>query len=275
MARAQPDHGSEIRNSLDEDRNGACWLDSSFVRNFEIIEIVAASSTPMTLEAITAATGAPKSTVHRLLRNLVSSRILMMEANVRSFSAGGRLHSLLSAVASNSSLHRKRREIISRLVDRIGHTCNFTTLAANDVVYVDRVESEWPVPLCLSPGSHVPVHCTSSGKLLLSYLPARQRRRLLFRGTLRKFTDSTVTDPIQLEQELKCIRKAAVATDNGGYLDGMISIAVPVFGRNRKVIGSIAVHARQSDLPMDKAFKHLPTLQQAARDVGAIYRKMY
>ena len=83
-----------------------------------------------------------------------------------------------------------------------------------------------------------------------------------------------MTDPIRLEQELKCIRKAAVATDDGGYLDGMISVAVPVFGRDRKVIGTVAVHARQSGLPLDKAFEHLSELKLAARNLGAIYRKM-
>jgi DNA-binding IclR family transcriptional regulator len=228
----------------------------------------------MTLEAIAGATGEPKSTVHRLLKRLVTSRILMMEATGRSFAVGDRLYSLLSNVTSNSLLHHRRREIIGKLVKRLGHTCNFTTLAAKDVVYVDRVEAEWPRPISLFPGSHVPVHCTSSGKLLLSFLPARQRRRLLFQSALGKFTKMTVTDPVKLEMELKQIRKTAVATDDGGYFSGMISVAVPVYGRKRKVIGSVAVHASRSDLPLDEAFRHLSELKQAARDLGALYRKL-
>ena len=166
MPKAPVEHTSERPSSmiLAGDREETCTLYSSFVRNFEIIEAVASSATPMTLEAATAATGMPKSTVHRLLRNLASSRILMAEANGRSFSSVTDFYSLLSAVASNSSLHRKRREIIMRLVDRVGHTCNFTTLAANDVVYVDRVEADWPTSISLFPGSHVPIHCTSSGQ---------------------------------------------------------------------------------------------------------------
>lgn len=250
-----------------------CTSDSSFLRSFKIVETVAASATPMTLEAIACATGEPKSTAHRLLKSLVAARILMMEATGRSFAAGDRLYSLLSNIASHSSLHRRRREIIGRLVGRLGHTCNFTTLAANDVVYVDRIEADWPRPISLFPGSHVPVHCTSSGKLLLSYLPARQRRRLLFQSALGKFTETTVTDPVRLEQELKQIRKAAVATDDGGFFSEMISVAVPVYGRNRKVIGSVAVHASRSNLPLDEAFGHLSELRQAARDLGAIYRE--
>ena len=172
---------SDFAKSDDDDRTGALF--SSFLRSFAIIETVVSSTTPLTLDAICAATGSPKSTVHR-------------------------------------------------------------------------------------------VHCTSTGKLLHSFLPARQRRRLPFRTALPKFTDSTVTDPIRIEEELKHIRRHLIATDEGGYLDGMISIAVPEFGLNRRVIGGVAVHARQTSLPLDKAFSYLSDLKQAARDLGAIYRRL-
>ena len=263
---------SDLAKSGDDHQT--CALFSSFLRSFTIIEAAVSSTTPLTLDAICAATGSPKSTVHRVLHNLVSSRILAVEANGRGFSAGDRLHALLSAVEAGSSLHRRRREIMTKLVDRVGHTCNFTTLALNDVVYVDRVEANWPGCMKLYPGSHVPVHCTSTGKLLLSFLPARQRRRLLFRTALPKLTDSTVTDPIRIEEELKDIRRRFIATDEGGYLDGMVSIAVPVFGQNRRVIGGVAVHAHQASLPLDKAFSYLSDLKQAARDLGTIYRRL-
>jgi len=275
MADSAVDRGADIPIAAGASRDveEQCFSDSSFLRSFKIVETVAASAIPMTLEAIAGATGEPKSTAHRLLKSLVSARILMVEATGRSFAAGERLYSLLSNVGSHSSLHRRRREIIGKLVGRLGQTCNFTTLAANDVVYVDRIEADWPRPISLFPGSHVPVHCTSSGKLLLSYLPARRRRRLLFQSALGKFTDTTVTDPVRLEEELKQIRKAAVATDDGGYFSEMISVAVPVYGRNRKVIGSVAVHASRSNLPLDEAFGHLSELREAARDLGAIYRE--
>jgi DNA-binding IclR family transcriptional regulator len=273
MAKAPPETTtSDLAKSGDDDQTSALF--SSFLRSFAIVEAAVSSATPLTLDAICAATGLPKSTVHRVLHNLVGSRILAVEVNGRGYSAGDRLHALLSIVEAGSSLHRRRREIMMKLVDRVGHTCNFTTLALNDVVYVDRVEANWPGRTKLYPGSHVPVHCTSTGKLLLSFLPARQRRRLLFRAALPKYTDSTVTDPISIEKELRRIRRRFIATDEGGYLDGMVSVAVPVFGQNRRVIGGVAVHARQASLPLDQALSHLPDLKQAARDLGTIYRRL-
>ena len=36
------------------------------------------------------------------------------------------------------------------------------------MLYIDRVEAQWPLRLSLDVGSHVPLHCTASGKLLLA-----------------------------------------------------------------------------------------------------------
>ncbi|MFD2271288.1 IclR family transcriptional regulator C-terminal domain-containing protein [Undibacterium arcticum] len=62
-------------------------------------------------------------------------------------------------------------------MDEIGETCNVSMLDGNAMVYLDRVETPSPLRLNLQPGSHVPLHCTSSGKLLLSQLSRSQRQK--------------------------------------------------------------------------------------------------
>ena len=41
------------------------------------------------------------------------------------------------------------------------------------MLYLDRVEAQWPLRLTLDVGSHVPLHCTASGKLFLALMPCR------------------------------------------------------------------------------------------------------
>ena len=149
----------------------------------------------------------------------------------------------------------------------------FTTLDVTDIVYVDRVEAAWPLRVHLQPGSHVPIHCTSSGKLFLSHMPARQRRRLIYAAPLERFTAKTITDPARLELELARIRKSKVATDDEGYFAGLISVAVPVLGRNRRMIATVAVHAPTARLSLKRALEHVGLLKRAASDLGSIYRQ--
>ena len=79
------------------------------------------------------------------------------------------------------------------LVREVGETCNFTTLDGAEVLYLDRVEAKWPLRLSLDVGSHVPLHCTASGKLFLATMPAAQRDALIDRLALPRMTPNTIT----------------------------------------------------------------------------------
>ena len=67
--------------------------------------------------------------------------------------------------------------------------------------------------------------------------------------------------------------KSKVSTDDEGYLAGLISVAVPVLGRNRRMIGTVAVHAPSARLSLKKALEHVGLLKAAAGDLGRIYRQ--
>jgi len=243
------------------------------LRSIAIAEVVALASEPVSLNRIAITTGIPKPTVHRFINTLVESRLLLREAHRKAYSAGERLSAMAIGIMSHSSLRNERRSILRSLVDQIGETCNFTTVDVNDVVYVDRVEAAWPLRLHLQPGSHVPIHCTSSGKLFLAHMPARQRRRLLYGAAIKRYTPKTITDPARLEAELVRIRKTKISTDDEGYLAGLISVAVPVLGRNRRMIGAVAVHAPTARMSLKRALAHVSLLRRAASDLGRIYRQ--
>jgi DNA-binding IclR family transcriptional regulator len=243
------------------------------LRSLQIAEFVALASQPVTLGGIAAGTGIPKPSLHRFINALVETGVLLREPHERSYSVGSRLTAIAAGVMSHSSLRDERRSVLRTLVDQIGETCNFTTLDGNDIVYVDRVEAAWPLRLHLQPGSHVPIHCTSSGKLFLAHMPARRRRQLLYAGPLERFTGKTITDPGRLEAELKRIRKTKISTDDEGYLAGLISVAVPVWGRNRRMIGTVAVHAPNARMNLKQALAHVALLRRAASDLARIYRR--
>lgn len=243
------------------------------LRCFDIAEAVARSKAPVTLDQIADQTRTPRSTLHRIIKLLVEAKVLMLEPRGKHYSAGERLIALKKSIDANDALYSERRAILQLLVDQLGETCNFTTLDITDVVYVDRVESKWPLRLHLEPGSRVPLHCTSSGKLFLSHMPASQRRRLLYEAPLVRYTPKTITDPDELAKELTKIRRANLSTDDEGYLRGLISVAVPVFGRNRRVIGTVAVHAPKARMDLAQALGYTTLLRRAASDLGSIYRQ--
>jgi DNA-binding IclR family transcriptional regulator len=234
------------------------------LRAFAILETVAGAGRPVSMSEIVEALRLPKPTVYRLLGLLEQALLVQREPSSKRYSIGPRASRFALDALTNSATRGARHAILQRLVDDIGETCNFTILDGAEVVYLDRVETAWPLRMNLQTGSRVPLHCSASGKLLLAHLPRAARQRLLERLPLERFTDHTLTTRARLERELERIRAAGYATDDEEYITGLVCVAAPVRIARGRVAAAVAVHAPTSRLPLDEALKHLPDLERAA-----------
>lgn len=242
--------------------------DSSTLRAFALLEQLVAAQNAPTLEELTRACQLPKPTVHRILGLLIRGGLLQRAPADKRYAVGPRLSEFALAVQMRSPGRADRHAILSRLVAEIGETCNLTMLDGNEVVYLDRVETTASVRLHLEVGSRVPLHCTASGKLFLSYLPARRRRAILGAGSLTRYTDRTLTNVASLERALKEIRATRVGTDAGEYLVGTVCTAVPVLDPHGRVRIAVAVHGPAPRMSIRKAYGFLPALRRASDEIG-------
>jgi DNA-binding IclR family transcriptional regulator len=234
------------------------------LRAFAILETVAGAGRPVSMTDVVDAVQLPKPTVYRLLALLEQALLVQREPASKRYSIGPRASRFALEALTNSATRGARHAILQRLVDDIGETCNFTILDGAEVVYLDRVETAWPLRMNLQTGSRVPLHCSASGKLLLAYLPKAARERLLERLPLERFTDASITSRDRLERELERVRARGCATDEEEYITGLVCVAVPVRVARGRVAAAVAVHAPTSRLPLDEALKHLPDLERAA-----------
>ena len=81
-----------------------------------------------------------------------------------------------------------------QLTEEIGETCGIAVPNGSEMVYYDRVQSDWPLQLHLQVGSHTPSWCTASGKLYLSSLPKERRQGIIGRLPLTQYTRNTIVD---------------------------------------------------------------------------------
>ena len=237
------------------------------LRAFALLERIARADGPVSLRDAAQESGLPKPTVYRMLAMLESAALVVRESKGRRLAPGPRLTRIGLDALLNASARAPRHAILKTLAQSVGETVNLTMLDGSEVVYLDRVETAWPLRMTLVPGSRVPLHCTASGKLLLASLPAARRRRLVSSLELRRFTDRTLANSGALDAELARIRRDGYATDNEEYLAGLVCIAVPVMLRRGRTAACIAVHAPVARMPLARAVAHLPALRRAA---GAI-----
>ncbi len=239
------------------------------IKALAIIETLATARRPLGVSDISALQGMPKPTAHRIVRMLENEGLLQREPGKRRFVPGARLLQLGLGVISASMLRAPRHAILEGLSNAIGETCNFGVMVGSQVVYLDRVESAWPLGLRFESGSRVPLYCTAMGKLFLSLLPARKRAAMLRAIPLHRYTENTLTDTARLSGELDKIRATKISTDNQEFLAGVVCVAVPVHGRSGQPVAALAISAPLARLTLEQGLRHVPLLQDAAARLSA------
>lgn len=238
---------------------------SRSLRALAVLEAITASGRPRTIAEVTAASGLPKATVHRLCGMLEAADFLRRTPVARGLVAGPRLLALTHLLMANAAQNQHRHTILTMLAREIGETCNLNVPDGPSMLYVDRVEAEWPLRLQLPVGTRVPLYCTASGKLYLSSLPPDRRRAILREIPLDRRTPNTITDVGALEAALDAIAETEVGTDDEEFLAGMIAIAVPVRDATGRLFATLATHAPTMRMTLDQAKAHAPALRAAAR----------
>ncbi|GAA3838387.1 IclR family transcriptional regulator [[Pseudomonas] carboxydohydrogena] len=230
-----------------------------------LLETIAKAEEPPTLNELMASIGLPKATTHRFVALLERLGFVQRAADGRHYEIGQRLLALSLEGMRRSFDLAPRRVILAALVKEIGETCNITMLDGERLVYLDRVESDWPLQFRLSVGSHVPLHCTASGKLFLSLSPPPLRKALFRTQPFQRYTARTLTSTEQLEAELTRIRQTGVGTDNEEFMEGMAATAVPIRDSRGRICATVAVHGPVTRLPLARALALVPALKRAAK----------
>lgn len=243
---------------------------SSILRALAVLEGIVSSVRPIGAAELNETLDLPKPTLHRLCTMLEREGFLQRELDGRRFVPGQRLNRLALAVLAALPHRAERHAILQRLSIELGETCNLSIPDGSEMVYIDRVETHWPLRLQLQIGTHVPLHCTAAGKLFLSSLPAARRKRLIHSLPRQTLTIKTLTDEDHLERALKQTRTQGFGIDDEEFIEGMIAVAVPVNDDRGRLAAALAVHAPVQRMSLEEARGHVATLRKAAEELSAL-----
>jgi DNA-binding IclR family transcriptional regulator len=236
-----------------------------------VLQAVADHPLGVGLPDLAAKLGLPRQTVHRVLGQLRDAGLLLRDPVRERFSVGPRLIQLsLSALGPNNPWPPVR-ETLRDLVDELGETCNIGVLEGLEYVYVDRIESKWPLRIHLEVGYRAAVNCIAGGKVLLAYLEPELRGRLLRSRKLAARTPRSITSVSQLEAELERVRARGYGTSNQENFEGIVAIAVPILDGRERVVAALTMHGPMPRVSMESCEAALPRLRQGAHRIAAAW----
>jgi len=117
-------------------------------------------------------------------------------------------------------------------------------------------------------GKILPLHCGASGKVLLAYMPEKERRKIICGKPLEKFTPKTITDPDELEADLEQIRRQGYAVSFEEREAGNYSVVVPILGNGGKILASLSICGPIFRFSDEQLEKNKAAALDAAREIS-------
>ncbi len=235
-----------------------------------VLERVAQAGVPVTPTDINDELGLPKPTIHRLFATLEKEGFLQRDIDGRSYTPGRRIRKIAGGIISSLRVRTARLAILTRLANDIGETCNVALPERTAMIYLERVETKWPLRIQLPIGTQVPFYCTAGGKMYLSTLTDRHLGRYIETAELEGRTPATILDRSQLRKEIEKIRTDGYATDDEEFIVGMVALAVPIFDNHGRLMSTLSFHAPTQRFDIAKALTFLPELRASASDLSRL-----
>ncbi len=190
--------------------------------------------------------GMSRSTTHRYVTTLVALGYLEQGAS-RKYRLGLRVTDLGMSALNATGLREQAHADLTELSHRAGYTTSLAVLEGGEIVYVDHVQSfrrgQRDVEPKLGLGSRLPAYCTALGKVLLAYMPERERREPLAKTNGDNRGPNAITSKGILRDELVQVLDEGFAVEDEELASGRIAIAAPVLDESNEIAAAIDMTA--------------------------------
>ncbi|MDQ1629521.1 MAG: IclR family transcriptional regulator, regulon repressor [Actinomycetota bacterium] len=185
--------------------------------------------------------GLGKSTVHRILTTLTAEGLLEREPTSGLYRLGLAMYDLGSNVPIHRDIHQLALPVMEALRQQTQESLHVAVRDGREVVYVERLESQQTVRTFMRIGHRNWAHCTSTGKVLLAFLPGDQLESLLDGWDLVRKTDRTISGLDELRAELVRVRSRGYGTNVNESEPGVASVAAPIRDSRGEVLAALSL----------------------------------
>ena len=217
---------------------------------------------------ISRCTSLHKSTVSRILSTLQKEGFISQNSNTGKYRLGVGLISLAGVALGRIDVRAAAYDHLDTLVEQTKEGVSVSVLDGVEAVIVLHKPSPNPVRYVNWIGRRLPLHCTSSGKVLLAGLAPEPRAAILDRS-IQRYTANTVFSRADLLEELPVISSRGFAIALEEHERGTNSIAAPVCNHEGGVVGAISISGPAFRLPEDVLRGHMNPLLATAAHVSA------
>jgi DNA-binding IclR family transcriptional regulator len=231
-----------------------------------ILDVVAESPDAATLTGIAQRLGQPRSSIHRLLSELVHLGLLL-RVGATTYAPGPRLVRWGEAASGASDIVRVSQPAMVRLRDAVGETVHLYVRQRETRVCVAAVEGSYELRHFTEVGKPLPLSVGASGKLLLAFADASTRTLELRRAAAAPISPRA---PMleELTSQLEEIALTGWAMSFGEREEGLAAAAVPIRNHLGDVVAALTISGPTTRLTAERLESLRDGLSATAEEVS-------
>jgi len=222
---------------------------SVLARGLLLLDAFTSADTELTLAELSARTGLPKATAHRLAGQLV--RWGGLERAGQCYRLSMKLFELGQRVPRRRELRDAAMPYLQDLYESTHENIHLAVPDGAHTLFLEKVTGHRSTPICSRVGSRMPVHCTATGKLFLALGPPEYFARVAAAGLARR-TPRTIVLPGLLRKELARAQERGYGVQSEESEVGVSAVAAPVFDSRRRLMAAISITGSAARMDLER-----------------------
>lgn len=209
----------------------------SFAKGLRVLECFGADHPRLSISQVATTTGLDRATARRNLLTL--HHLGFASYDGKHFALTPRVLRLGMGALAALPLAQVVQPWLDQLSEQIGHSCSVSVLDHTEIVYLARAAQRRVMSIGLMPGSRLPAHSSSMGRVLLAALSEDEARAIINQADLTPRTVHALHDPDEIMREIGQVRNQGYARIEQEIELGLSSLAVPVIDAKGRVVAAL------------------------------------
>lgn len=243
----------------------------TFGKGLSVILAFQGKNRELTITEIAAKVGLNRAVTRRLVRTL--EQLGYVSHDRGRYQLMPRMLRLTHGFMEARSIPQVVQPVLRATSHEIGESVSLAMLDGDEAIYVAHafVPSRFTLNM-VTIGSRVPLAPTAIGRAMLAFLDQSKRDELSGLEGLTAYTKTTITDRDGFIGMLKQVRVSGFSVTASEYVEGVSSLAVPVFSSSSEVVAAVSIIFPQGQYSEEEIQGRLKEhLTRCANDISSVF----
>ena len=212
----------------------------SFGRSIRVLQLIADAGEAPNRADLVKQSGLTRPTLYRIVASLEAEGLIEVTGENR-YRVGTRLVSLARTALEQNDVRKVAEPYLTQLRDATGETVHLAIRTRDELVYIDKIESQEAVRMASTVGTRVPFHSTAVGKAFLSAMSVSGADDLISRIDLPSLTQFTTTDREALRAIVRQANRNGYVRDDQENEIGIVCFGAAILQAKDHPVASISI----------------------------------